>query len=120
MRVAIVVLNDPVLVSRVTMAFFGSVGTDGTVDRRTGSKGGGVKGGAISTRGLTASSFNDEGFEALDRDGDGTGRGTWGRGNWGGGFIASLVGDLSEARFSSGRGGKGGLVGGEGHGFREG
>lgn len=115
-----VVLNDSVLVSRVMMVFFGSIGRDGTVDRRMGSKGGrGGEGSAISMRGLTASSFNDERREALDRDGDGTGRGTWGSGTCGGGFIASLVGDLGEARVSSGKGGKGGLIGGEGHGFRE-
>lgn len=120
MRVAIVVLNDPVLVSRVTMVFFGSIGIDGTVDRRIGSKGGrGGEGGAISMRGLIEPSFNDEGFEALDRDGEGTGRGTWGRGTCGGGFITSLVGDLGDTRVNSGKGGRGGLVGGEGHGFRE-
>lgn len=76
-----VVLNEPVLVSRVTMAFFESIGSDGTVDRRIGSKGGGGgEGGAISIMGLIESSFNEEGFEALDRVGDGIGRGTWGRG----------------------------------------
>ena len=85
-----------------------------------GSKGGrGGEGGAISMRGLVDSSVNDEGFEALDRDGDGTGLGIWGRGSCGGGFIAGLVGDLGGARGSSGKGGKGGLMGGEGHGFRE-
>lgn len=76
-----VVLNDSVLVSRVMMVFFGSIGSDETVDRRIGSKGGGgSEGGAISMRGLIEPSFNDEGFEALDRDGDGTGLGSWGRG----------------------------------------
>lgn len=55
----------------------------------------------------------------MDRDGDGTGRGTWGRDIWGGGFIVGLTGDLCEDREISGRGGNGGLVGGEGQGFRE-
>lgn len=114
-----VVLNDSVLVSRVMMVFLGSIGSDGTVDRRIGSKGGrGGEGSAASTGGPIESSFNDAGYEALDRDGDGTGRGTWGRGIWGGGFITSLVGDLGGARDISGNGGNGGLVGGEGHGFR--
>ena len=113
-----VVFIDPVLVSRVTMVFLKSIGSDGTVDRRIGSKGGrGGGGDAISTRGLIQSSFNDGGVEPLDRDGGGTGRGTWGRGTCGGGFIAGLVGDLGGARVRSGRGGKGGLVGDEGYGF---
>lgn len=72
-----VVLNELVLVSRVTMVFFESNGSGGTVDKRMGSKGGGGSaGGNISMRGLIASSFGDEGFEALKYDGDGTGRGT--------------------------------------------
>lgn len=47
-----VVLSDPVLVSSVMMVFFGSIGGDGTVDRRTGSKDGGRgEGGAVSIGG---------------------------------------------------------------------
>lgn len=119
---AIVVLNDSVLVSRVIMVFFGSIGSDGTVDRRIGSKGGGrgEGGGAVSTRGHMEYSFNDVGYEALTiRDGDGIGRGTWGTGICGGGLMAGLEGDLDGTRARSGKGGKGGLVGGEGHRFRE-
>jgi len=117
-----VVLNDSVLVSRVIMVFFGSIGSDGIVDRRIGSKGGGggEGGGAASTGESIEYSFNDAGYEALTvRGGDGIGRGTWGRGICGGGLITGLEGDLGGARGSSGNGGKGGLVGGEGHGFRE-
>ena len=66
-------------------------------------------------------SFNDGGYEALAvRGGDGIGRGTWGRGSCGGGDLKTdLEGDLGAARGSSGKGGKGGLVGEEGHAFRE-
>ena len=72
-----VVLNDSVLVSRLIIVFFGSIGSDGTVDRRIGSKGGGGgEGSACSMRGPIESSVNDAGYEALDRDGDGRGRGT--------------------------------------------
>ena len=120
-----VVLSDSVLVSRVMIVFFGSIGSDGTVDRRTGSKGGrggegGEGGGAVSTGRPIEYSFNDEGYEALTVcGGDGIGRGTWGRGIRGGGLIAGLVGDFGESRDRSGRGGKGGLVGGKGQWFRE-
>jgi len=92
------------------------------VDRRIGSKGGrgGGGGGAASTGGPMEYSFNDGGYEALTvRGGDGIGRGTWGRGIWGGGLITGLEGDLGGTRDRSGRGGKGGLVGDERHGFRE-
>ena len=65
-------------------------------------------------------SFNDVGYEALTvRGGDGIRRGTWGRGVCGGGLIADLEGDLGGTRDGSGKGGKGGLVGGEGQGSRE-
>ena len=75
MRVAMVVLTDSVLVSRVIIVFFGSIGRDGTVDRRIGSNGGGEgDGGAVSTGGLMEYSFNDAGYEALTvRGGDGIG-----------------------------------------------
>jgi len=115
-----VVFSDSVLVSRVTIVFFGSIGSDGIVDRRIGSKGGGEGegGGAVSTGGVMEYSFNDEGYEALTvRGGDGVGWGTWGRGICGGVLILGLVGDRGEIRARSGKGGKGGLVGGEGHGF---
>lgn len=116
-----VVLNDSVLVSRVITVFFGSIGRDGTEDRRIGSNGGrrGDGGGAVSTGGPMEYSFNDGGYEALTiRDGDGIGWGTWGRAVCGGGLIIGLEGELG-MRERSGRGGKGGLVGGEGRGFRE-
>jgi hypothetical protein len=118
-----VVLSVSVLVSRVIMVFFGSIGSDGMVDRRIGSKGGGrgEGGGAVSTGGLMEYSFNDGGYEALTvRGGDGIGWGTWGRGIWGGGLITTgLEGDLGETRARSGKGGRGGLVGDERHWFRE-
>ena len=73
-----VVLSDSVLVSSVIMVFFGSIGRDGTGDKRIGSKGGGGEGGgAVSTRGLVEYSFNDGGYEALTvRGGDGIDWGT--------------------------------------------
>ena len=116
-----VVLNESVLVSSVIIVFFGSIGRDGTGDRRIGSKGGGEGegGGAVSMRGPMEYSFNDGGYEALTvRGGDGIGWGTWGRAIWGGCLVVGLVGDTGEIRERSGKGGKGGLVGGEGHGFR--
>ena len=73
---AMVVLNDSVLVSRVTIVFFGSIGRDGTADRRIGSNGGreGNGGGAVSTGVPMEYSFNDVGYEALTaRVGDGIG-----------------------------------------------
>lgn len=113
-----VVLNDSVLVSRVIMVFFGSIGRDGMADRRIGSNGGraGDGGGAVSTGVPMEYSFNDAGYEALTARGDGTGRGTWGMAIRGG-LMAGLEGDLGETLSRSGKGGKGGLVGGEGHGF---
>lgn len=116
-----VVLNDSVLVSRVIMAFFGSIGSGGMVDRRIGSKGGrGGEGGAASTGAPMEYSFNDAGYEALTvRGGDGIGWGAWGRAIWGGGLAAGLEGELGETRDISGRGGKGGLVGEIGPRFRE-
>ena len=113
-----VVLKDSVLVSRVIMVFFGSIGRDGMADRRIGSNGGraGDGGGAVSTGVPMEYSFNDAGYEALTARGDGTGRGTWGMAIRGG-LMAGLEGDLGETLSRSGKGGKGGLVGGEGHGF---
>lgn len=115
-----VVLTESVLVSRVTIVFFGSIGSDGIVDRRMGSKGGGGgEGGAASTSPPMEPSIGEMGDETLSvRGGDGIGRGIWGRAIRGGGFITGLVGDLGEVRDISGKGGRGGLVGGEGHGFR--